>query len=117
MRPNSFVIELWARLERLKVSPHASHRNPFQLNRPCAVPELYMLPFSPFLRQYFTAKELQDWAEIMVEKGIRIRLPFEQYWRSTSATDYLDRDDGGDPMKEEDRVFDFLQERKTLMPY
>jgi hypothetical protein len=53
----------------------------------------------------------------MVEKGIRVRLPFEQYWRAVGMDDYLDRDDGGDPMKEEDRVFEFLQERKTLMPY
>ena len=89
---------------------HATNR----LNR---LLELYMLPFSPILRPYFSEKELQDWAEVMVEKGIRVRLPFEQYWRAVGMDDYLDRDDGGDPMKEEDRVFEFLQERKTVMPY
>jgi hypothetical protein len=76
-----------------------------------------MLPFSPALRPHFTAKELEDWAELMIEKGIRVRLPHERYWQPEEKRDYLENDDGGDPMKDEDQVFDFLQERKTLMPY
>ena len=53
----------------------------------------------------------------MVEKGVRVRLPFERYWTTASEVDFLDKDDGGDPMKEEDQVFDFLRDRQTLMPY
>lgn len=78
--------------------------------------ELYMLPFSPLVRPFFTDKELQAWAEVMMEKGLRIRRPFEHYWHpmADAPKEHVEQ---GDPMREEDQVFDFLQERKRLMPY
>lgn len=36
------------------------------------VAELYLLAFGP-LRSVFTGRELQDWGEVMVERGLRLR--------------------------------------------
>ncbi|OXG26985.1 hypothetical protein C359_05015 [Cryptococcus neoformans Bt120] len=41
---------------------------------------LYLLPFSLPLRSHFSTHELKGWAELMVERGLRLRIPFELFW-------------------------------------
>lgn len=77
---------------------------------------LYMIPFSPLLRPHFTDKELRDWAELMTEKGLRIRKPFEEYWQPEEEADVIGGDDGGDPMAV-DEAYAAFEDRKRLLPY
>ncbi|KAJ9104523.1 hypothetical protein QFC21_002019 [Naganishia friedmannii] len=65
---------------------------------------------------HFTDKELRDWADLMLEKGMRIRKPFEEYWQDETAQDTLWQDDGGDPMAA-DEAYSLLEDRKRLLPY
>ena len=53
-------------------------------------PELYLLPFTPALRPHFKPRELRDWAELMTERGIRIRVPFEQFWDPNEEDEAFD---------------------------
>lgn len=77
---------------------------------------LYMMPFSPLLRSHFTDKELRDWAELMTEKGLRIRKPFEEYWQAAEESVLAGNDDGGDPMAA-DEAYAAFEDRKRLLPY
>ncbi|KAJ9115024.1 hypothetical protein QFC22_005352 [Naganishia vaughanmartiniae] len=77
---------------------------------------LYMMPFSQSLRSYFTDKELRDWADLMLEKGLRIRKSFEEYWQDETVQDTLGQDDGGDPMAA-DEAYSLFEDRKRLLPY
>jgi hypothetical protein len=75
-----------------------------------------MMPFSQNLRSHFTNKELRDWADLMLEKGMRIRKPFEEYWQDEPMQDKLGEDDGGDPMAA-DEAYSLYEDRKRLLPY
>jgi hypothetical protein len=77
---------------------------------------LYMMPFSPLLRPHFTDKELRDWAELMTEKGLRIRKSFEEYWQPEEEVAVVGEDDGGDPMAV-DEAYAAFEDRKRLLPY
>ncbi|EIW72388.1 hypothetical protein TREMEDRAFT_26535 [Tremella mesenterica DSM 1558] len=75
--------------------------------------ELYLLPFSPLLRPLFTTRELKQWAELMVERGIRVRIPPEEYWeQDESEMDMLPEDE-----ELQDDELGFLRERQELKPY
>lgn len=74
-----------------------------------------MLPFSPKLRPIFTSQELDAWSELMIEKGLRIRRPFESFWRKGGDTGGQILDVEGDD--EVDESLRFLQERQKMMPY
>jgi hypothetical protein len=75
-----------------------------------------MLPFSPQLRPSFSDKELRDWAELMIEKGFRIRKPFDGYWQGEEESAPVELDDGGDPMAA-DEAYAAFEDRKRLLPY
>lgn len=75
-----------------------------------------MMPFSPQLRSSFSDKELRDWAELMTEKGLRIRKSFEAYWQAEEESVAGELDDGGDPMAA-DEAYAAFEDRKRLLPY
>jgi hypothetical protein len=76
-----------------------------------------MIPFSPILRPHFSRKELQAWADLMTERGIRVRVPFERYFTRQDAESDVELDDFAEDGGVEDDPLEFLQERKRLMPY
>jgi len=67
------------------------------------------------LRQHFLPRELKDWAQLMVERGIRIRIPFERYWNNE------DEEDMGIVLPEDEVLEDdelaFLRDRQSMKPY
>lgn len=77
--------------------------------------ELYLLPFEEPLRAEFTGRELHQWSEMMLERGIRCHVPFEEFW---SANDFAVEDlrlpDDEEPHDDE---LAFPRERNALMPY
>ncbi|WVR06081.1 hypothetical protein IAU60_003109 [Kwoniella sp. DSM 27419] len=76
---------------------------------------LYLIPFSPILRPYFTPRELKDWGELMIERGLRLRVPFDGYWTND------DEDEGVMALPEDEEMGEdelgFLREREVLKPY
>jgi hypothetical protein len=74
------------------------------------------MPFAPALRQHFNSRELRAWAELMVERGLRIRIPFEQFF-STIVED----EEGMMILPEDEDLEDdelaFLREKEELKPY
>lgn len=77
--------------------------------------ELYLLPFSPNLRPHFATRELREWAQLITERGIRTRIPFEAYFDPSAEEEpalLLPEDEE----LEEDELR-FLTERETLKPY
>jgi hypothetical protein len=72
--------------------------------------ELYMLPFK--LRDSFTAQELREWILLMVERGFRIRTPFEHLLVVDDELQQLPSDE-----EPEDDELGFLQETQRLKPY
>lgn len=74
-----------------------------------------MLPFTPLLRPFFTNRELREWANLMLERGIRIRVPFEEYWNEQ------EEDEPALRLPEDEELMDdelaFLRERQELKPY
>lgn len=79
--------------------------------------DLYLLPFST-LRSQFTSRELRAITELMIERGIRIRVDTQDYW------DDEDTDEGeGDSDDEmigpvpDDYEYGMLREREVLKPY
>ena len=75
---------------------------------------LYLLPFTPSLRPHFTAQELRDWSELMIERGLRIRVAFEEFFdlNETEAAILLPEDD-----EPEDDELAFLRDREEAKPY
>ena len=84
-----YATELLGSLAPVKVSQLASPLHPNRClllkGNPRCTPDLHMLPFTPRLREHFSSKELQDWADLMIERGLRIRIPFDTSWRCNSA--------------------------------
>ena len=76
--------------------------------------ELYLLPFGPSLRPSFTPRELRDWSELMTERGLRLRVPFEQFWDPIQEDENLALPEDHEP--EEDEL-EFLREREGMKPY
>ncbi|WWC66161.1 uncharacterized protein I206_100062 [Kwoniella pini CBS 10737] len=76
---------------------------------------LYLLPFSKSLRSHYTLRELKDWSELILERGIRIRIPFENYFDNSLDEGLLE-----DLPKDEDLKDDelgFLTQREIAKPY
>lgn len=84
-------------------------------------PDLYLLPFGS-LRSAYTAKELEELANLMAQRRIRVRIALDAFvedWQEEAGDD-----DGGDAMREEGivgvdelRLIREQEERKRLMPY
>lgn len=113
----------------LKMSSHLLHLPNLDLDLDLI--ELYLLPFSPSLRPYFTPQELHSWTELMLEKGIRMRVPTERYWDASrvgrmgmlsgvgDGDEDEDEDDGyGDEKGEntEDQVYEKVREEGRMIP-
>jgi hypothetical protein len=79
--------------------------------------DLYMMPFSSVLRSQFTARELKDWAELMTERGVRIRIPFERHWTNEDEPSEMEVDNDDDDEAMVDDPLAFLRERQKMMPY
>ncbi|KIR97247.1 hypothetical protein L804_05429 [Cryptococcus deuterogattii 2001/935-1] len=78
---------------------------------------LYLLPFSLPLRPHFSTRELKEWAELMVERGLRLRISFELFWMAEE-----EEGSGRAIVLPEDEVLAedelrFLSERQALKPY
>ena len=86
----------------------------FQVSYSADLSELYILPFTPLLRASFSSQELKGWADLMVERGLRVRVAFEDFWEP-------DEDGAGlilpDDEELEDDELAFLRERQELKPY
>lgn len=80
-----------------------------------ACKDLYLLPFSPMLRPHFTPKELRAWADLMLERGLRVRVPFERFFAREEESEA--ESDGEAAEEVGDDPFDKLHERVRLMPY
>lgn len=78
---------------------------------------LYLLPFSLPLRSHFSTHELKGWAELMVERGLRLRIPFELFW----TTEEVEENEGAIVLPEDEELAEdelrFLGERQALKPY
>ena len=74
------------------------------------------MPFSSPLRQAFSAREMRAWAELMLEKGIRIRIPFERYFDPHVEVEEALLQLPEDEEPEEDEL-QFLRDRQDLKPY
>ncbi|ORX37353.1 NRDE-2, necessary for RNA interference-domain-containing protein [Kockovaella imperatae] len=75
---------------------------------------LYLLPFGSSLRPHFTPQELRDWADLMIERGLRLRVPFEEFFdvNETEAAIVLPEDE-----ELYDDELGFLRDREELKPY
>ncbi|KAI0375320.1 DUF1740-domain-containing protein [Pilatotrama ljubarskyi] len=80
------------------------------------VKELYLLAFGP-LRGSFSARELNEWADTMAERGVRMRVGLDEVvgeWRDNAvARRRADDEDGGS----EDEIERQARELRRLMPY
>ncbi|WWC58836.1 uncharacterized protein I303_101380 [Kwoniella dejecticola CBS 10117] len=76
---------------------------------------LYLLPFSPSLRPHYTPRELQEWSELILERGVRIRVAFERYF-DTPPDEGMLEDLPQDEELQEDEL-GFLTQRETAKPY
>jgi hypothetical protein len=74
--------------------------------------DLYLLAFGP-LRSVFDGKELQSLADLMVERGIRLRQALDD------AVEGIEEHNGAleDNMDEMDEIEHNAQELRRLMPY
>ena len=75
--------------------------------------ELYLLAFGP-LRSVFSARELNEWADTMAERGIRMRKGLDEMlegWMEDGAGKAQD-----DEMAE-DEIEHNARELRRLMPY
>lgn len=77
---------------------------------------LYMIPFGPLLRPHFRPRELKEWAQLIVERGIRIRVPFETFWSDDNEGEEEMTVLPDDEQLAEDEL-EFLRERQTMKPY
>lgn len=76
--------------------------------------ELYLMAFRPNLRPSFTSNELEQIADLMLERGLRVRCPTDEYWSRTAP------EDGPDLPVDEDVADDelrFLTEAHEARPY
>jgi hypothetical protein len=76
--------------------------------------ELYLLAFGP-LRQTFKPSELNDFVDIMVERGLRIRRGLEEYGQITERTRGILDDTNAEGS--DDEIEHEAKERHRLMPY
>ena len=76
--------------------------------------ELYLLPFTRPLRRVFSRRDLIQWSELMTERGIRIRVPFESFFS-------LEMEEEGMVLPDDEELEDdelaFLRSREDLKPY
>ncbi|OCF42136.1 hypothetical protein I317_04107, partial [Kwoniella heveanensis CBS 569] len=77
--------------------------------------QLYLLPFTPALRPHFTPRELKDWAELMIERGLRLRVPFDRFWTNEEEVEGVMELPEDEEMGEDE--LGFLREREVLKPY
>lgn len=76
--------------------------------------ELYLLAFGA-LRSVFSGRELQDWAEVMVERGIRLRRGLDEEldgWRDAEQEGVKKEEGEG-----EDEIEYNARELRRLRPY
>ncbi|BEI89274.1 uncharacterized protein CcaverHIS019_0206360 [Cutaneotrichosporon cavernicola] len=79
--------------------------------------DLYLLPFST-LRTQFSSRELREVVELMLERGIRVRVDTQDFWDHDHITD--DEDESDDDMVgpvPDDYEYGMLREREVLKPY
>ncbi|THH33540.1 hypothetical protein EUX98_g633 [Antrodiella citrinella] len=77
------------------------------------VKELYLLAFVQ-LRSVFSGRELQDWVEVMVERGVRMRRSLDE--EVDEDGDKVDMKVKGE-MDEEDEIEHNARELRRLQPY
>jgi NH3-dependent NAD+ synthetase len=72
------------------------------------------MPFRRKLRPHFTPIELEQIADLMLERGFRVRCPTADYWSATDPNDEADL-----PVDEElaDDELYFLTEAHESRPY
>jgi hypothetical protein len=78
--------------------------------------DLYLLPFST-LRAQFTSRELRDIVELMLERGIRLRVDTADFWDHDHVTDDEGSDDEMIGPVPDDYEYGMLREREVFKPY
>jgi hypothetical protein len=83
--------------------------------------DLYLLPFGP-LRESFTARELEEVADLMANRKVRIRVGMESFLETWRGEGESEEDEDGraleGEMGEDERLLVRAQEeRARLMPY
>jgi hypothetical protein len=76
--------------------------------------DLYLMPYTAALRPHFSARELCDWAELITERGIRIRVPFENHFETRHDESILKLPEDEEPVEDE---LAFLGEIDGAKPY
>ena len=76
--------------------------------------ELYLLAFGP-LRSVFDGKELQSLADLMVERGIRLRQALDEVVEGSEESNRAPEDNTEEV--EMDEIEHNAQELRRLMPY
>lgn len=77
--------------------------------------ELYLIAFGP-LRSVFTGRELQDWAEAMVERGLRLRRGLDDAMEGfVDDETVVVTKNGGE--EDEDEIEYNARELRRLRPY
>lgn len=76
--------------------------------------ELYLMAFRPRLRPFFTPNELEQIADLMLERGVRVRCSTDDYWSPTGPEDEavlpVDEEVGDDELR-------FLTDAQQSRPY
>lgn len=75
---------------------------------------LYLLPFGP-LRTVFSAKDLDKWVDLMIEKGLRLRKELDPYlvgWKEEK-----DAGESAGNSEELDEIEERAIEHRKLLPY
>ncbi|KAI8980698.1 DUF1740-domain-containing protein [Trametes punicea] len=82
------------------------------------VKELYLLAFGP-LRAAFGARELNQWADTMAERGVRMRMGLDEVageWTAENGAVERRRDNGEDEEPQDEIEYN-ARELRRLMPY
>ena len=78
------------------------------------ITELYLLAFGP-LRAVFSTRELNQWADTMAERGIRMRVGLDEV--VGEMADNKSEDERSEVGDGEDEIEQIAKERRRLMPY
>jgi hypothetical protein len=74
---------------------------------------LYLLAFTT-LRDQFQDRELRALADLMAERGVRLRIPTDAFWDDVDTEEEDSDEEGGD---RGDYEYGHLRDREELKPY
>ncbi|KAI0361277.1 DUF1740-domain-containing protein [Trametes cingulata] len=116
-RGSAVLWKLFVAFELRAGQPERAKKLLFRAVGECSlVKELYLLAFGP-LRDCFSARELNEWADTMAERGVRMRVGLDEVvgeWRDNGG-ERRRMDEGEEDS--EDEIERRARELRRLMPY